>query len=500
MKYLILLLVFAYMPPLSAAPEWVAGFGKSQKYPENNYISGFGMSVITDKIATNDCLEFAVNNARADLSNKLRVRVNASLVSIEEETKQQYSAYLSQSIKTSSSITLEGVDIERFIDDSRKTCYALAVVERSKLIDTSRKKLEGVMSEVQKLISLAKGAESDKEKALAFYSETLPLFTVIDESLAIITAVSGTGVKQLLEAEKMLVPNRVEVKSAIEKLLNLPVKNLSDTAFIISRMITPKNISGTVLLSPLHYRETKMSSPFSRHFGALLETKLAKTKLQPVKQDAKYVLSGSYWESQETLRILVTLREAKTGKIAASAEKDIALSLITEANIALKPQNFKQAYSDMKAFAADELVGGGMQVEAWLDKGNDAVMLTEGESTKLYIRVNQPAYIRVIYHLADGSRALLENNYFIDQSKVNKVYELPQEFEVAAPFGSEVLQVFASAAEFPKLAVSEVDGYELITEGLEAALSKTRGLKKKSENKEQINGEKRINITTLPKK
>jgi len=58
--------------------------------------------------------------------------------------------------------------------------------------------------------------------------------------------------------------------------------------------------------------------------------------------------------------------------------------------------------------------------------------------------------VRLIYHLASKQRALLVNNYYIDESKVNLVYQIPQEFEIAAPYGVEVIQASVQTEEFER--------------------------------------------------
>ena len=59
------------------------------------------------------------------------------------------------------------------------------------------------------------------------------------------------------------------------------------------------------------------------------------------------------------------------------------------------------------------------------------------------MRVNRPAYVRLVYILANGSKVVLEQAYFIDASKVNQAVEYPDKFEVSAPFGVERLYAVA---------------------------------------------------------
>ena len=188
------------------------------------------------------------------------------------------------------------------------------------------------------------------------------------------------------------------------------------------------------------------------------------------------------------------------GAITASVETTVENSVIQTANLSLKSQNFKEAFADQKVFRTDEVIGGGLMLEAWTDKGDENTLYAEGDTMKVFVRVNIPCNIRFIYHLADGARVLLLDNHYIDQSKVNKVYEIPEEFVCAPPFGAEVLQVFASTAEFEKAETKNVDGYDVLVEDLDKFLVKTRGMKKiKDDQKKILQAEQRIVITTMAK-
>ena len=61
---------------------------------------------------------------------------------------------------------------------------------------------------------------------------------------------------------------------------------------------------------------------------------------------------------------------------------------------------------------------GGLEVNVWTDKGRDPVYYIEGETMKVFGRVNQPAYLRLLYILAgDRKYTLLQDNYYIDFSR-----------------------------------------------------------------------------------
>ena len=195
------------------------------------------------------------------------------------------------------------------------------------------------------------------------------------------------------------------------------------------------------------------------------------------------------------MKFLATLRRVSDSRIVASAEALISFSALEKSQLDIKPQNFSNALSDPKIFNKDEVIGGGLNLEVWTNKGIDNVLYTKGETMQAYVRVNMPSYIRFIYHLADGERTLLLDNYYIDESKVNMVYQIPEEFECAAPFGAEFLQAFARTERFEPLKTTDIDGYDIIDENLSEFIPRMRGFKKF--NKEVQQAENMVVITTL---
>ena len=120
---------------------------------------------------------------------------------------------------------------------------------------------------------------------------------------------------------------------------------------------------------------------------------------------------------------------------------------------------------------------------------------------KVSVRVNREAHIRLLYILADGQRALLYDDYYIDQSKVNRVVEVPEEFECTEPFGAEMLVVVARTKPFVPLETVERDGYLFLkATTARGAAAMLRGMKRKKQKVSDIQQtEAKIIITTIEK-
>ena len=338
--------------------------------------------------------------------------------------------------------------------------------------------------------------------------ETLSVFREVEEAQTILVAL-GVADENSIKRTKV-----VALKSEIDKKINLQsnsVKNtVSDLAFFISqglKLQMPK-INGNVSLSVFNYQDTKFGSSFSKILFDNLEQKLISNSKYNIlnvnefngdvtKKNIDYIITGNYWEENNFLKVIVTLRNLKTGKALASIESKLSKEYFTNNKIAYLPENFINANSKINNFAKDEVVGGDLNLEVWTSKGNENLLFEENDTLSLYIRVNKKCYVRFIYHLADGSSVLLLDDYYIGTDKINKVYRLPEEFICAEPFGAEVLQVNAQTEKFPPIVTESKYGYDFITENLESIIKKSRGFKKT--NDEMMKAETRLVITTMGK-
>ena len=504
------------------SPDWVNNFGKSDKYPEKLFLTGFGLSRVSNDINFSECKQSADENAKSDLIQKIRVTIRSELTSKIQETENNLSEYFSSMTQSTSTIKIHGLNLTHYLDRKNNECFALASLNREKLASTYADKASDLRKEISNNLEIAERYEDveDRTKALKKYFACFSLFRQLEESQSIIVAARSRIVSAFDELDREInsdILSIAKVNTRVHKLIQKSIESPDDLAwFLVYTMNQQLNKQKKrLLVIPFSYHDTKMGSPFSRYFKELLDSKVIEitnwnvvqqaTNVTPKYRDvsrefaiasgAALVLTGTYWERANSVKFLATLRRVSDSKIMASAEALISFKALKTAKLDIKPQNFTDALSDQKIFNKDEVIGGGLNLEVWTNKGIDNVLYIEGEHMKAYVRVNMPSYIRFIYHLADGERTLLLDNYYIDESKVNMVYQIPEEFVCAAPFGAEFLQAFARTQPFESLQTTEVDGYEFIDEDLNEFIPRMRGFKKL--NKEVQQTESMIVITTI---
>jgi hypothetical protein len=276
---------------------------------------------------------------------------------------------------------------------------------------------------------------------------------------------------------------------------------LDDACFFIARGLTLQTgkVSSPVRVSAISFQDTRMGSELSNRIHQSLTSRLVSTAGYNVIPTGPasdgFLLTGTYWKDSGEIKLIATLRE-DNGRILATAEAILPMEWITKNNIRYLPENFEDAYARMRVFDKDEIVKGDLNVEIWTNKGDDNLIFTEGEKLKFYVRTNKECYIRFIYHLADNQSVLLLDNHYIASNMVNRVVEIPDEFECAEPFGVETLQVNAQTKPFDHLNVRNQDGYDFISESLNEVIAGTRGIKKVTPETVE-KAEKRIVFTTL---
>jgi hypothetical protein len=328
----------------------------------------------------------------------------------------------------------------------------------------------------------------------------MPLFREAEEALAVLILM------KLPEAEmEELNQYEQKVKTAIPALYGSKQLDLNEVCnFMTKGLFTQTGkLNKSIQIGSFTYEDTKMGSPFSRRFVTVFEKELlGEAGYQVITQvniknpiGADYLLSGTFWDEGEYLRLIAILRENNTQKPIASAEGQIPKIWLTKNNVSFKPENYEDALVNMMTFKKDEIINNGLKLEVWTNKGDDSPIFYEGDTLRFYVRVNNECYLRIVDHFADGSKVLLVDNMFLGSDKVNKVVKIGSEFLCSSPFGIETLQVNGQSEKFPPLKTIKRGEYDFISEELAAILKNTRGFKPIKN--EDLKAEKRIVVTTI---
>ncbi|MBL7077220.1 MAG: hypothetical protein ISS31_07100 [Kiritimatiellae bacterium] len=507
-----------------AQPDWVQTSGQSAAHPPSSYLTGFGMSPDDKRMSKTEKQAYARNAAAGSLVASMQVNVSSEeivdrfslVVDSNEELVDQYKSHT----VLKSSLNLDGLRFEEYMG-RRGSAYGLAILDRAEASAHYRKKFASRMKLLvqqqaagnrqlaAKQVGLARRTYADCDRLVSELEEII----LIQDLLGSQAGVTDAELKQILS-----------VRSESRALWDRQAETMAEAAGLLADKLAQRAPeAGAVQVNALMLEDSYQYSQFSSRLRPMLESALAeKTALTPLMLGetafrphssgvarraaadgaADYLLTGSYFVKKDAVHFYVRLSRSTTSEVVATADGRMALS--GAEGLELKPQNFMEVLKDRRVFASRDLVSGALSLEVWTNRGADGLALADGDAISLYARVNKPCHLRFIYHLANGARVVpdpLYLNYMIGSDKVNKVVELPGEFEACAPFGSETMQFFASTVEFPELAlVSKVfDGeeYEVLGDSLAQSNVRHRGLRRKTTGAEVA--EMRLPLTTVPK-
>jgi len=513
---LVLILICSLLyniPGLAQAPSWINYEIRQATYPEQKYVSGFSSEINYTDADVSELIDKCKSNAKNTLVESVKVTINSitesGINSLNSGRNSETYEYLKHSSVSYSNIDVAGLISENYYDKRKKTAYAFTYIKKTDLIAFYKQKVD---SKLQNLEEKYKFAEESKlagqaQQAIPKLLECIPMFRELEEAQSILAALG------IIDEASIKSKNTITLKSKVDKSLeelnNSAKDNVSDLAYFIANGLKMQKpvLNGIVGLGSFNYQDTKMGSPLSKRMYKELEQKLisiahfnllnqevfsASSNLNPY----DYLITGTYWEEGDYLKVIVVLRDFKTGKAEASIESKLKKEYCSKNKIEYLPENFIEANIKTKTFSENEIIGGDLQLEVWTNKGNTNLLYSQNDTLKLFIRTNKECYVRFVYYLADGSAVLLLDDFYIGIDKINKVYQLPDEFICSEPFGAEMLQVNAQTEKFEPLNTSMKDGYNFISNNLDDILISSRGFKK-VDNK-ILKAENRLVITTMP--
>ena len=527
-----------------AVPNWV--LFELKKYPLDTYLFQVGMS-------QNPTKSEAFKEATAEAHKKVAKQVLEKVVGIiytnrhdlaHDMVEEHYSAvledYCSQR-RENPALTLEGLSVRNLSVDMARTdkeTYAFVYIKRDALKAIHAKRAARLQEEIQRQLEIARIFEEklDVQGAVRTYLRTYPLYESLKEAEIIQIGAeyspdARTAFKSLAEAatrtSDTLWSHRQVIRH-VEKLTKEVIVNFDDVCRIINSQLSQQvvSLSGSIAVHPLIYEDSEMPSPLAVAFTSYFQKELKWTvidwmrdfentqyALGHINRDVPWRLSPTCWENGDEVTIRAILRDVHTGEFLASAIVRYLKSQQRDAlthkprgyeGVMVEKETFNPRYyvvepgqSDTKESTPEVLTErsfspiGGLEVDVWTGQGHNHVYYTEGDTVKIFASVNQPAYLRMLYTLADQRRTLLIDNFYIGPSEVNSAVAIGN-FRCVPPLGTEFLFVAARTEKFPEIQTRQENGYRfLVNQDAETATQSvrsfpTRGLIPDEDNEQQV--------------
>ncbi|MBN3036793.1 MAG: DUF4384 domain-containing protein [Bacteroidales bacterium] len=296
------------------------------------------------------------------------------------------------------------------------------------------------------------------------------------------------------------------IKTDADRLKLLKYQTVSDidqAAEFIARQIRFQCNIVYIQLSNLTYGRTYATSEFSERLSENLTSKLTRLGGYQVSRSATrglggkdrtpYLLSGNYIEEGDKLKINVQLINTQTNYSTTCVVCYLPMDYLSAFGMEYKPPNIEQDTEIQKIIdTRDE--SNDFEINLWTNKGNEGVTFFEGEILKITVISNMSCYLRLVDVLADGTMTLMLDNEYLEQSRANAEYTLPDKFTCSAPFGAEKLILMASTSPFAELDTFRQGGYTIIRNDLGTVMARSRGFVTDVQY-----AEKSITVTTMGK-
>jgi len=139
-------------------PDWVTGLGKSDRFPGSRFFTGFGMSTSNDNKLTDEKIDEAKNSAKSSLVEGMEVRVqvqnsNGTSVRSTRSGRQELRSDYRSEVVSTSDIDIEGIEYEVYQSKARRPVYALAYIDKEKVVEKYSRELESRVSLLEELQS-----------------------------------------------------------------------------------------------------------------------------------------------------------------------------------------------------------------------------------------------------------------------------------------------------------------------------------------------------------
>ncbi len=323
-------------------PDWTEYNRRVNQYPESEYLVGF-YSESNVAVADQTLFDRMSANARKQLIESIQVSLKSTSTSQIINENQRTQEYFKNTTLSLAKADIVGLQYLTHYDRKNKIAYGFAYAKRSEVIAYYRKLIDSKVDEVAQKIKAAENFESnaDKRAALRSYYECLPLFKQIEDAQFILMVLDKATL--FLKIDQVYV-HKISVKNGLSKLLNSKDLTLDEVAFFLAYGLKAQTEDMPAVISTrkISYAETDLLSDFSEQFQGVFEQNLIATAGVQVSQGARLpVLSGTYWEEGDMLKIIVTLKDPQ-GKSVSSNEAFLSKSFLESRSIAYLPEALKK--------------------------------------------------------------------------------------------------------------------------------------------------------------
>jgi uncharacterized protein (DUF4415 family) len=430
-------------------PEWVERGGSSSEFPHARFVTGFAESRERET-----GMESARQRAAADLTRQVSVRIETAVIDSYREAGGKIQESLTTQIHATTDIRLEGIRFETH--RKGRVVWALAVLERLPATAARRTSRDRSLALAEACIQDGEDYEGLGQvgaAAATYRSCRVDLQSAVEDEAVALAVLGGRLSRD--DGSHRLASAATRLEGRVRSLPHEVASSIQEAAESLASQLASAGVvrGQSIQIASFVYGDQDVSSPFGREIAMALEAAIGKGEDHSAGPDSKrrpLTLRGMYREEEGEIRIRTIARERESVVLVGSAEVSLAKQAVPK-EIEIRPANFSAFLRDVAKLAGGEVVSGDLRVEVLTNKGLSGLVFEEGEKLGLYVRVNQPAWLRLIYVLTNGALVPIEEEWFIDASRVNQLVEYRERFEIIPPFGVEMIHAMAFTERPPPL-------------------------------------------------
>ncbi|TSA24301.1 MAG: DUF4384 domain-containing protein [Bacteroidetes bacterium] len=487
------------------APGWINPSNRRAMFPEGKYLSSFKSEPFDRESETENSTDRLIKLAKSDLVQQIRVTIKSTATFNLENMNSQSLEHFKQASTSTAEASLMGLKTESYVDPKKREAFAIAWLNITDLVASCKAGLAEKEKKVTAQIRLASelAAAGNLESAMSAYYDCYPLIREMENDISLIVAL---GREQPASQTSQL---EYEVNKGISELRRGKGLSLDEACTFLAnglkKQVRYLDPEGFLIMGTFTYQDARMGSEFASRLAATMEQKMTVTgfnlKTADNARDALkegelvYRLTGTFWDEGEQIKIIANIRRINDGKSLASMEEYIPEKWIREHGMEIIPGNYTEAISRQKELLGSDVPANELDVAVWTNRGSDDPLFKAGDTMMVFVQVNKPCYIRLIYYLADGQKTLLVDNFQVPIENANIPIRYPYPFICDAPYGSETLQALAQTTPFQPLKTVKKDGYLFIEEDVKGIMENFRGMKSTAPG--MLQAEKRMDLTTI---
>ena len=198
-----------------------------------------------------------------------------------------------------------------------------------------------------------------------------------------------------------------------------------------------------------------------------------------VLKSVRALLGGRYFSAGTEVHLFLELVDVESGTVLGKKQVSFPRTK-APTNTQLIPDDYDDAMFVIEELSEVQSTGAGaLVVKAWTKRGNGAVY-REGEQLEMKFYASTDCFIKIFHIDAERKMKLIFPNPYYTYNRIEgrRIYTIPDSnypftFNLTAPYGTEMIKVFASTVQFPEIEEPFSDlgqaGRELATRGLNVA-------------------------------